>query len=53
MKKVKEGNRKYPKLNMGIAVGYAAFDEEIDQNLEDTRNRADNQMYQNKWEKKQ
>lgn len=51
--KVKEGNRKYPKLNMGIAVGYAAFDEEIDQNLEDTRNRADNQMYQNKWEKKQ
>lgn len=43
-----EYNRKNQDLKIQIAYGYAAFDENIDQNMEDTRSRADVWMYENK-----
>ena len=36
--------------NFGIACGYAMFDPETDKDIEDTRNRADLWMYENKKE---
>jgi diguanylate cyclase (GGDEF)-like protein len=39
-------------INMQIAFGYAVFDGTVDADLEDTRHRADERMYQNKQEMK-
>ena len=39
-------------VRIQVAVGYAIYDKEIDKNLEDTRNRADKQMYFDKSEQK-
>lgn len=41
-------NKEFPQIHMQIAHGYATFDRQKDSNLEDTRNRADEQMYENK-----
>lgn len=50
--KMKEINEKYFNQCMGTAYGIATFDCKIDYSLEDTRNRADILMYQNKeWQK--
>ena len=38
---------------MQIAYGYAVYDPDTDQKLEDTYNRADKIMYTNKKEKKE
>ncbi len=37
---------------MQVAYGYAWFDENQDQDLEQTRNRADKRMYENKSKQK-
>ncbi|SER66639.1 GGDEF domain-containing protein [Lachnobacterium bovis] len=41
-------NRTEPAIIMNIAIGYAIFDKNIDNSLEDTRDRADAMMYKNK-----
>lgn len=41
------------KMKMQIAYGYAVYDSNLDKNLEDTYNRADKIMYENKKEKKE
>jgi len=41
------------KIKMQIAYGYAVYDSNMDKNLEDTYNRADKMMYENKKEKKE
>lgn len=41
------------KIKMQIAYGYAVYDPDTDQKLEDTYNRADKIMYTNKKEKKE
>lgn len=46
-------NQQNTQIHMQIASGYAIFDEKQDQSLEDTRNRADEAMYQNKKALKQ
>lgn len=46
-------NQQHTQIHMQIASGYAIFDEKRDQSLEDTRNRADEAMYQNKKALKQ
>lgn len=48
-----EYNRKTSNLNIQIACGYAAFDENLDKSMEDTRSRADVRMYKNKREMKE
>jgi diguanylate cyclase (GGDEF)-like protein len=47
-----EYNQKNELVTMRIACGYAVFDAEQDRDLEDTRARADIQMYRNKKELK-
>lgn len=42
----------YPDSGFGIACGYASYDAMIDKDFEDTRNRADIYMYENKKEVK-
>ena len=44
----REYNRTSDVVRMQIAYGYARFCAELDSNIEDTRNRADAQMYENK-----
>lgn len=46
-------NQQETVIHMQIACGYALFDEKIDKNLDDTRKRADEAMYQNKKALKQ
>lgn len=46
-------NKAFPQIHMQIAHGYATFDGQKDSSLEDTRNRADEQMYENKKNLKQ
>lgn len=41
-------NQSAKEVKMHIAHGYAIFDEQIDSDIEDTRNRADVRMYENK-----
>ena len=45
-------NEKTQVVHMQIAYGYAWFDENQDQDLEHTRNRADKRMYENKDKQK-
>ena len=51
-KKVDEYNIENPKVNMSIAYGYAMYDLEHDEDLKDTRGRADKFMYKNKMNMK-
>lgn len=46
--RVEEYNTGTSVIEIGIAVGYARYDANIDKNLEDTRIRADQRMYLNK-----
>lgn len=46
-------NEKTQIVHMQIAYGYAWFDENLDGDLEDTRNRADKRMYENKSKQKE
>lgn len=46
--RVEEYNTGTSVIEIGIAVGYARYDANIDKNLEDTRIRADQHMYLNK-----
>ncbi|MGN0350591.1 MAG: diguanylate cyclase domain-containing protein [Roseburia sp.] len=48
----KKYNQKSQNISMALACGYAFFDPTRDEDLEDTRNRADVMMYQNKKETK-
>lgn len=43
----------YPDSGFGIACGYASYDPEVDESIEDTRHRADLSMYENKKEIKE
>jgi diguanylate cyclase (GGDEF)-like protein len=45
---VEEENKKGFVIRIGVAVGYAVYDEKRDKNLQDTVKRADELMYQNK-----
>ncbi len=47
-----ECNRMLAEIKIHIACGYAVFDKEQDQNIEDTCKRADQEMYRNKKERK-
>jgi diguanylate cyclase (GGDEF)-like protein len=49
---VDSANKEYTKVKMQIAYGYAVYNSNIDKNLEDTYNRADKIMYQDKENKK-
>jgi diguanylate cyclase (GGDEF)-like protein len=49
---VDSANRGYTRMKMQIAYGYAVYNSNIDKNLEDTYNRADKIMYQDKENKK-
>lgn len=40
-------------MKVGIAMGYAVYDPDCDETIEDTRNRADQLMYQNKKQLKE
>ncbi|MBQ2100525.1 MAG: GGDEF domain-containing protein, partial [Lachnospiraceae bacterium] len=51
-KMVEEYNQKNTTFKMGIACGYARFDNRIDYDLNSTAKRADQLMYQNKEEMK-
>ena len=42
-----------PNINMSIAYGYAVYDAEHDEDLKDTRGRADKYMYKNKMNMKE
>ena len=42
----------HPDSGFGIACGYATYDAALDADLEETRNRADVSMYENKKEVK-
>ena len=52
-KKVEAFNKDAENLIMGIAWGYAVFDKEQDDDIDDTTKRADLMMYQCKYEMKQ
>lgn len=45
---VAEYNVEHPLINMSIAYGYATYDSNLDDDLKDTRGRADKLMYKNK-----
>lgn len=45
---VREYNCGKPVVKMGIACGWAAYDEQMDQSIEDVRSRADEKMYEDK-----
>lgn len=47
-KSIDEYNVANPKMNMSVACGYATYDAEQDEDLKDTRGRADKIMYKNK-----
>jgi diguanylate cyclase (GGDEF)-like protein len=49
---VDSANKGYTKMKMQIAYGYTVYNANIDKNLEDTYNRADKIMYQDKENKK-
>jgi diguanylate cyclase (GGDEF)-like protein len=49
---VDSANRGYTRMKMQIAYGYTVYNANIDKNLEDTYNRADKIMYQDKENKK-
>lgn len=47
-KSIDEYNIANPKVNMSVAYGYATYDDKQDEDLKDTRGRADKAMYKNK-----
>lgn len=47
-KSIDEYNIANPKINMSVAYGYATYDAKRDEDLKDTRGRADKAMYKNK-----
>jgi GGDEF domain-containing protein len=49
---VDSANKGLKNWKMQIAYGYTIYDSDMDKNLEDTYNRADKIMYQNKEDKK-
>ena len=51
-KKIDDYNIRNPKVNMSIAFGYAIYDAQQDEDLKDTRGRADKVMYKNKMNMK-
>ena len=51
-KRIDEYNEVNPEVNMSVACGYAVYDSEQDEDLKDTRGRADKVMYKNKIEMK-
>lgn len=50
--RIDEYNIRNPKVNMSVAYGYAEYDMEQDEDLKDTRGRADKIMYKNKMNMK-
>lgn len=46
-------NQRHPLVDMSIACGHAVFDAAVDEDLKDTRARADKLMYKNKVEMKE
>lgn len=52
-KKIDEYNSINKEINMSIAFGYAVYDSELDEDLKDTRGRADGLMYKNKMNMKE
>lgn len=47
---LKEAEKKLLVENLQVAIGFACFDKSLDKDLNDTKNRADSAMYQNKRE---
>ena len=45
---IDEYNVANPKINMSVAYGFATYDATQDEDLKDTRGRADKIMYKNK-----
>lgn len=52
-KRIDEYNSINKEINMSIAFGYAVYDPEVDEDLKDTRGRADGLMYKNKMNMKE
>lgn len=50
--KISRYNRTNPQVDMSIAYGHAFFDPAVDEDLKDTRARADKSMYKHKMERK-
>ena len=50
---IEQYNKEYPQMNMSVAYGYATYDPSKDEDIKDTRGRADKNMYRNKMEMKQ
>ena len=51
-KRIDEYNSADAQIHMSIAFGYAVYDHEQDEDLKDTRGRADALMYKNKMNMK-
>lgn len=51
--KIQQYNKDHKILNINIACGHAKYEKDKDKNLEDTRERADKLMYENKIKMKQ
>ena len=49
---IDEYNVANPKINMSVAYGFATYDATQDEDLKDTRGRADKIMYKNKMNMK-
>ena len=47
-KKIRDKNKNKFVVNIGVSYGYSIFDSKIDKTLEDTKNRADINMYKHK-----